>query len=132
MAGARGSQRDVCQPGLETGQVDCRGRQHMLQAGLGQANIPGPSKPQSSDALGEVLDASPLAILFFPLWRGLPLACHLQRFIFRLEAEGQLAWLRLGMRAQRSRRTGPAVRVRKLDTYGTKPQGDAGRRVAFR
>ena len=116
MGGARGSQRDVCQPGVETGQVDRRGRQHMLQAGFGQANIPGPSKPQRSYALREgSLDASPLVILFFPLWRGLPLACRLQRFIFRLEAEGQLARLRAGMRAQRSHRTGPADRVRKLD-----------------
>ena len=133
MGGARGSQRDICKPGVETGQVDRRGGQHMLQAGLGQANIPGPSKPKSSDALGESsLDASPLVILFFPLWRGLPVTCSLQRFMFRLEAKGQLARLRLGVSAQRSRWTGPAVGVRKLDTYGTKPQGDAGRRVAFR
>ena len=100
MGGARGSQRDICKPGVETGQVDRRGGQHMLQTGLGQANIPGPSKPQRSDALRDgALDASPLAILFFPLWRGLPVTCSLQRFMFRLEAKGQLARLRLGMRA---------------------------------
>src|SRR5919199_538519 len=73
--GAGGREGPFIPPGAEAAQVEPRGREHVLEARLGEADVPCPAQVTDPEAFGErALDSGARIVLRLERCRGLVLA----------------------------------------------------------